>query len=988
MLKVFLLIGLFLSAVLLFPPHSYSESSYTLSYDHFMTLAMDSLEKGNYREAIGFFKKAQLVNPAAQKPLYFINLIKRIQEGRVDEIGVAKEDQGIDQKRPIPPKRAPSKDALIEEALDRYQQPLPSDMPMKKAKIVEEALDSMGVVAGKSATRIVKSRAQSINEALDDMELIRRKRVTISQQEPSKTLSASQKKVLTKSAEEPLSEARTVELNDELFSSQPKTNIKIEYNKSIILEGSNIERFLTIAPEYINVKRIDRDHLLVEAKKRGTTIFHLWDDKGRWTFNVEVILAQRRPSFLKGALSEEYNDPFRFTYMSDWSTFYSDENAPSLERRTLSFIQRMLLEGESPYGRIDANATLEKLDTESEFTGYSVGLSDGRIWRFKDFNVRGFDVRKTFSPLSMPGKYLRGALLEGTLLEDNVAYSFVWGRDRSTFGFLTPGAVERRDSFIEGGRLELFPRGKHQYAFNYARGYGTDREDYLKDKVMSFQMKQRLESVTLSSEIAYDEENYAGTIGSEFKLGDRMKLGLNFRDIEGDYVNITGIPSNRGEIGGTVFFNWYPQAFNLRTNLDVYRDRFLGNAERPGMYNFDLNSSIDVPLSSTSNWGTSVYFVDTPGLLSPYRSLRVYNQYTKRFKLPNDRVGSATLGNTYQRSRYSFSPVSEYDRYGVNAGIRIPLKTNLSYFLNYDYFWVEELLTGIQSNPRVMNTGFGYSRKLSETLYSTANVSYRKEEDTQGSFSFLAGEDSVTGSLGLSYRPNQDLEFFADSRVRNVWPEDPTRDDYMEAELRLGLRSSWELPFTWNPTGDIRGMVFKDINGDGKRDPDEEGIEGVKITVGQKEAVTNEKGEYRVKVTGKKVDVGVEFETIPTGFVFSTPLSRKVQIIPHKVQRVDFGLTTSSGIYGVVFYDKNQNNRLDPDDELIRDVKITLDGTQQTMTDFEGTYFFKNISPGKHTILIDVNSIPIEYLPLVKMRNEVVVEEGTTYVFHVPLKKK
>ena len=36
--------------------------------------------------------------------------------------------------------------------------------------------------------------------------------------------------------------------------------------------------------------------------------------------------------------------------------------------------------------------------------------------------------------------------------------------------------------------------------------------------------------------------------------------------------------------------------------------------------------------------------------------------------------------------------------------------------------------------------------------------------------------------------------------------------------------------------------------------------------------------------------------------------------------------------------------------------------------------------------MVRVNSLPIEYLPQIKLKNELEIAEGTTYVFHVPLK--
>ena len=102
----------------------------------------------------------------------------------------------------------------------------------------------------------------------------------------------------------------------------------------------------------------------------------------------------------------------------------------------------------------------------------------------------------------------------------------------------------------------------------------------------------------------------------------------------------------------------------------------------------------------------------------------------------------------------------------------------------------------------------------------------------------------------------------------------------------------------------------------------------------------------------------------------------------------NFGLTTRSTVYGVVFYDENGNGQHEPNEKGISAAKISLDQNQVAYTDFEGVYSFDALTAGAHTIQLDVNSIPLQYLPSVRIRNEVNVEEGTTYVFQIPLKKK
>jgi len=281
--------------------------------------------------------------------------------------------------------------------------------------------------------------------------------------------------------------------------------------------------------------------------------------------------------------------------------------------------------------------------------------------------------------------------------------------------------------------------------------------------------------------------------------------------------------------------------------------------------------------------------------------------------------------------------------------------------VNYEHSWLYEEQSGDHLRPNVMNTGLNYSRKLADGWSMHSSFSYRNEENTEGNNSFLAGEDNITGSLGTTYRLNEDFEFYMDGRTRNVWAESNDRQAFNEIDVRVGIRTSWGLPFSWNPKGTITGTVYKDLNENQRQDPEESGIADVKVQVGKQEVVTNSVGYYHTTIRAKSIEVKVDINSIPDGFIFSTPTIVKVEIIPHKTQYINFGLTTQSGVYGVVYYDQNGNGKPDSSDEFIAKVRLTLDGVQTAISDFEGTYSFASVQPGTHQLSIDVNSLPIEY---------------------------
>ena len=909
-------------------------------YQYYMELGKQSVNEKDYNKAIEYFQLARLMAPSQEEPLSYINLIKRLKEGRVNILEKRKDSHLLksspviarDQKYPASNSKQRNE---VDKALDVFeksegpvhQRPSPPTTPLPKGNI------------------IIPERKVAVFE------------------QPTQVI-----------------------LDDELFNTQPKTTLRIELNSSITLEGRNIERFLVVTPDFIKVETIDRNHIKITPLKRGSTYLHVWDDKGRWTFNIEIILPiQKASTVVREMATEEYEEPFKFAYSTDWSSYYLGQSFPELERQNINFWQWGGIYGKTPYGDFDAGLTYNKFQESTELTGKTVGLTNGHLGDFNDFSIRGYDASSNFSPLTLPGQSFRGILVNSLAFNHNLAYTYLQGQNRSIFGTLTAGVLQERQSFIEGTKVTLFPESPNNYSVNFARGYGEAREDFLKKRVVSLEAKHQLShQLSLAGEVAYDEDTFAETLSSVMK-GDNYNLNIGLRDIDKDFTTITSLPSNRGEVGGAVTFDWKLADVDTSSFLDLYRDRFLPNVDHPDALNLDFNTSIGFSPSTNDNIRASLYYLDTPGELSPRQNLRTNSAYWHKFHLTENRDLATSLGLTYQRSRFDLSPASDYDRYSLTSGFSVPVISSLSYFANFEYSWVKDILTGDHSRPTVFNTGFNYSKKIVDDWTGNLSLYYRDEERTEGKNSFLAGEDSLTGGVGVSYRPSPDFEFFVDTRVRNVWAESVTSTAFNDLDIRTGVRSAWELPLRWNPLGIIKGTVYKDLNGNHIQDKDEAGIPNVAVKIGRQTAFTDHQGRYEMKVRAKSVQVNLDVESIPEGFIFSTPNIINVKIVQSKEQVINFGLTTQSGIYGIVFVDINNNGKPDAGDQFIPKAKIVLDETKTAVTDYEGIYYFQEISPGKHTLRIIVNSLPLEYLPKVKISNDVEVTEGTTYVFHIPL---
>lgn len=918
-------------------------------YEYYAGLGEKAFERGDYRKASEHFHTAARMIPDGRKAGQYINLIKRMDEGRV--VNVSAQVLPEKQEQPVKETTKPQGKAAVS---------TPNTAPQHQG--TGTAQPKPGTV--QYAAGIKKEERRTYNKF------------------PSKPA----KRRLSAPDDIPPPKSQILPLDDKLWATQPKTPLRIPKGSFLILESREIDRYLVITPGILDIERVDRDHLKITPIKIGTTYIHVWDSRGRWTFNIQIIFpVQTVETKAEQPAVEQYAEPFKFIYSLDGGTLYRGSDIPSSERQNLNLQQTLGVVGDTPNGTVDGSVGFYKFDRTTEATNYTVGLTGFQGGGFTGVNVRGYDAVKYFSPLTFPGQYFRGILLEGRAMNDNIAAAYVHGQDRFTYSYVAPGVVEDRRSYVEGARVTLFPLEDNQYSINYARGYGDARQNYLNNQVYSIEAQHRIDAAIFRGELARSKDVYGQTLVSKFGEEPRT-FYIHARDIDRDFTTITGLPSNRGEVGLDLGTNLDFDSFRLTSDFDFYRDKFLPNPDDREAINYDWNTAVSVPLGEATTFSSSVYYLDTPGELSPRKNFRVLNNLTRRFEVWGNRELQLMAGAAYHRNRLEETPIAEYDRYAATAGAQVRLIKHLNYFANYEYSWVRDLMTDEFSNPGVLNTGLNYATEITKKTSANVSFYYRDEQNTLGMNSFLAGEDSIIGGLGVSYRPTDNAELFIDSRVSNIWKENPDNPAYNEIDVRWGLRSAWDLPFTWNPSGTVHGIIFKDLNANGRRDPGEPRISGVRVKIGKREATSNDNGYYQLKLRAKSVMVAVNTTTVPTGYVLTTPPLFDVPI-PNK-KSIDFGFSTQSGIYGVVFSDRNNDNTPNEGDEFISRARIILDGKTVEESDYDGTYFFKDIESGKHNVRVDLNSLPIQYLPLIKLSNTIEVTEGTVYVFHVPVKKR
>ena len=1082
MARTFLTILLILLQIVVFAPLAHSE--YEGIYHYYTEKGLDAFYNGNYEDAFFYFQTAHAIDPSRDKPLQYINLLKRVKEGHlVPAVPAAK---GNDLFIPSPGGLVPT-EKFFQQLTDEVSllataQILKgaSTSPVDKIRIPSgvEGLTTGGAAAV-TDDDVEAAVRQSLDRAVTDMgakvseqvferivlqaepDVKRRvnayfdqqKREAVSQPQlavapveekiPSSTApSVSAPAVLAPSAQgyalakvlpapapvykeavfaaenpnfkpkgplakqsirRPITTARALanqkydahfrhlagneelKLNDALWKLRSRMTLELEIGKTVRITGKDITRFLSITEGILEITRVSKDQIRVKALRRGGTMLHIWEEHGRWTFNVICVYPSDIESNEQKYLTPDSGPPFRVEYSNSWSALHKGQSLGKMTRQNLTFSNWAGIYGETPYGKFDAFAQTAMFANSAEIVGQGIGLSNGHIGPFNDFTIRGYDSYKRLSDLTLAGRYFRGVLLDSYAFHHKLAYSYFHGQDQSVTLFSSIGNILKQ-SFVEGFKLTYDPDMSANYSFNYVRGYGPVRPKEFKDEVYSVQAQQKIRGAFVKSELAYDKTEYAFLMSSDLDQKD-FSYNWNFRDINKNFQTIYGQPVYSGQIGSQLSMDWRPENYKISTYVDVYHDSKNPNPAQPSGVNFDASASFLKQLDKTSSWTTGLSYLTTPQTISPRQSFQLSNTYSKLFQVAGTHYLNTYLGQNYQWGRYKNTPSSDFDRYSLRAGFRVTLIKNLAYFFNYDYVWVNEALTKTWSNPKAFQTGINYNIPLTQSLFLDLDLNYQNESQDQSSFSFLAGQNSLSNSVSLTYHPTPDLQIYMDSQLRRVWPQHSSVAPYDDWNLMLGMRAGWDLPFRWNPTGLIRGIVYKDLNGNGVQDKDEPGMPGVTVIAGKFETVTNDDGEYELKVTAKKAAVSLDLKTVPQGFIFSTALSKDALILQDKPAIVNFGLSSRSGIYGVAYADENGDGKPDRGDRFFSNIVVRLDDGDITQTDGSGSYFFEDIKPGRHTIKIDVNSIPLEYSPTVRVVYTIDLKEGTTYVYNIPLKK-
>ena len=919
--------------------------SYSMMPEYLCELGVKFFNQGRYTDALVEFKKALLVNPDYAPALEYVKLIE---ENQLQEPSVVTTPQIIVTPTKVSSGQTPHGKLLsqqsylseeMKQALAQFESSPQESLPPEEASLSQIPVPTQKTPAMAETGIVEPPHVLVLDESLKDI-------------------------------------------------LQP---IEIETGGSLIIRGNNIQRFLITTPEIVDGTQQGTNELLITGKEVGQTYVHIWDNNGRWTVDLLGIFPKPKGDTYEELRrqQEELARSFKIYYSIDWDSVATGRRLNTLNRSNYGWLHGLTLVGQTPYGDLDTKATVRSVKESTDLTYYTIGLTNGQYGPFKDFSLRAFDYGVAFANLgfSVPG--LRGAMLTSPAFHNKLAYTILWGREGGgSFGNLSPSLSKIKDSYINGLNVNFYPTKHQSYQYTVGRGWGNDREETLPPHTYDASATFKFDKWNTKYEIAHDTQNYAHLWNTHFQL-PKLFVMAELREVDKSFQQLTGSGWAQGQIGGLLNLTYQPNdKFIMQNSLDIFKDRLYPAEDNPHRLNENFNSNSTYQLDEDTSLNFSHSLQNDLGQLSQSRYVSTGLGINKKlYFLPNMNF----FANYYHQISQNFSsPASDYVNDRFFAGLRFKVIDELYYFMNKELNLLKESTGGARFHPHATEYGLDYNKQLGETpFYGSFRLYYRDEEAADSNLGFLSGEDSLEGHAELTYRASDYNEMYGSCTLRNAWADKETVSKRVDASFNLGMRCMWDTGVRWETVGNIEGSVFKDLNSDGLKQKDEPPVAGITIWLGTDTYTTTDIfGYYSFrKIKGHKAFVSLDTNTLPSGYVLTVPFNQEALLSQHSVAKIDFGIISRSEISGLVFEDIDGDEKYSMKDKGAEGVLIKLENGLQVTTDPNGKYSFTNVNPGQHTVTLDLDSLPVYFLPKSAITQDFTLDEGANFVYNIPLKR-
>ena len=162
--------------------------------------------------------------------------------------------------------------------------------------------------------------------------------------------------------------------------------------------------------------------------------------------------------------------------------------------------------------------------------------------------------------------------------------------------------------------------------------------------------------------------------------------------------------------------------------------------------------------------------------------------------------------------------------------------------------------------------------------------------------------------------------------------------------------------------GEVRGVLYRDTNLNGKQDDGESGLPGVTVRVGSASTVSDVQGRYSVRAPLGRFPL-----TFPEGLPATVEALNPPEVVVAENSRSEQNVAFApvGNLEVLVFDDTNRNGTPDPGEPPIPYGGVSLSGpaVRTVQADSRGYARLGTLPPGTYTVALNPASLPEDYIP-------------------------
>ena len=191
------------------------------------------------------------------------------------------------------------------------------------------------------------------------------------------------------------------------------------------------------------------------------------------------------------------------------------------------------------------------------------------------------------------------------------------------------------------------------------------------------------------------------------------------------------------------------------------------------------------------------------------------------------------------------------------------------------------------------------------------------------------------------------------------------------------------------PRSEITGIIFNDLDGNGKYHLTDKGVGKVKVILDTGAAVrSNSLGVYTFSnVVAGEHTAFLELSSLPEGYLPLDVPKKTFTVFEGIRYELHFPLRAARAVTGKVYVDQNKNRVLDAGEKILSNVKV-LFGPHSVITDKDGYYLFDNLNSGVYELSVDSGSLSSEFQSVEVLTIDLPLEPVTLTEKHIPVEIK